>query len=99
MFIWVVQVVVSYKPSCFDGSVCSKSFACSDSRVVFFGDQQGHDDFLAFINGQTSGGSRIIRLVHDYGKQKWFNDKLWILFTLQNVYVNGNFSPTFRPTL
>ena len=99
MFIWVIQVTVSYKPTCFDGSLCSKSYACTDSRVVFFGDQGSHDDYLTFINGQVSGASRIIRLVHDYGKVRWFNDKLWILFTLQNVFINGNFDPNFRPTI
>jgi len=96
-FIWVIQVSVSYKPACFDNSTCSKSYACTDRKCVFFGDQAGHDDFLTFINGQTSGASRIIRLVQDYGRQKWFNDKLWIIGTLQNLYVNGNFNPNFFP--
>jgi hypothetical protein len=99
MYIWIVQVAVSYKPLCFDNSTCSKSFACTDSRVVFFGEQRSHDDFLEFLNHQTAQQSRIIRLVHDYGRQRWFNDKLWILFTLQNVYINGNFDPSFKPTV
>lgn len=93
MFIWVIQVTVSYKP------VGSPNYGCTDSRVVFFGDLQSHDDFITFVNGQTSGASRIIRIVHDYGKQKWFNDKLWILGTLSNVYINGNFNPAFKPTV
>jgi hypothetical protein len=91
MFIWVIQVTVTYK------GTGSQHYDCVDSRVVFFGDQQTHDDFLTFVNGQKSGGTRIIRVVHDYQRQKWFNDKLWILATLQNVYINGNFNPAILP--
>ena len=101
MRIWVVQVTVSYHPTCFDNSICQQSLSCTDSRVVFFGDQQSHDDFINYIAGQVGGSraARIIRLVRDYGQQKWWNDKVWILFTLQNVYINGNFDPTFRPVI
>ena len=99
MFIWVIQVSVSYKPACFDNSSCSKSYACIDRSCVFFGDQQSHDDYLTFVKGQTFTASRIIAVVHDYGRQKWFNDKLWILGTLSNLFVNGNFSPSFLPVV
>jgi hypothetical protein len=70
MYIWVVQVTRSYK------GFGATNYDCTDSRVAFFGDQQSHDDFLAFINAQKSGAAAIIRLVRDYERQKWYNDKI-----------------------
>jgi hypothetical protein len=92
MRIWVVQVSRQSKPS------GGTNFTCFDNRVAIFTDKPGHDAFIQFLNGpQSPTASAIIRLVHDYGEQRWFNDKAWIQAQLNDIYLNGNWIPDLQP--
>jgi hypothetical protein len=90
-YIWVVTVVRTYRPP------FSQNFGCADSRVAFFTIEQSYLDFKKFVSSQGANQSAYISIVHDYGRQKWWNDKYWIDLQLHDVYINGNFVPNASP--
>jgi len=92
MRIWVIQVRIRYKGN------LSTNYDCADSKCVFFIDLQSYLDYKNFIaTGQLTSSPRHIELAADYGEQKWWNDKIWFVQQMQNLFINGNFSPALQP--
>ena len=59
-------------------------------KVRFFSDQASHDSFVA---DPGSGKS----IAADYGMQKWYNEKSWMLAQLSDLEINDNFIPNLPP--
>jgi hypothetical protein len=62
----------------------------------YFASEAGYLTYKDWLKAQPLKAPYIY-LVSDYGKQKWFNDKLWINFQLNDLVINGNFQPNFSP--
>lgn len=90
-YIWVLQVNVGLTIPSFFFDCTTKTGTWRENRCRYFMDQIGYDFYKAHI---PSG----IRIVQDYGRQKWFNDKFWIQQQLMDEVINGNFIPNLQPT-
>ncbi len=84
MRIWVMQVRVHFATG-------ELFLSCR-----FFGTEPDYSAYKNYLAGQPNK-LPFIELVKDYGEQRWFNDRLWILFQLQDVVINGNFLPNLDP--
>jgi hypothetical protein len=92
MRIWVLSVRVRYK------GTLSANYDCADTKCVFFGDEQSYLNYKTFIaTGQLSSSPRHIELATDIGLANWYNEKVWILTQLQNIFVNGFFDKHLAP--
>ena len=89
MWIWVIQAEVN--------QVQSGKITATFLKVNFFVTEQGYLDWKDFLTHQTATQAFIYNIRTDYGRQKWYNDKVWIQATLNNSFINGNFSPSIVP--
>jgi hypothetical protein len=89
--LWVVQVRNQY-PTPTSVFSCQTMFL---SCRYFF----SLDQYLAWKQWQASQPLKLpyTYVVSDYGRQHWYNDKLWIQTQLQNLVINGNFQPDLQP--
>jgi len=91
-FLWALQVRVRYK------GIGASSYDCADTKMVFFADETSKNNYANFIaTGQKSSDPRHIELVRDLGRVKWFNDRLWIVQQMMDVFTNGNFDENLLP--
>lgn len=91
MFIWVIQVEISEKVP------FTTSTRFLYLKVIYFTTEQGYLDWKNWLPTQTTTQARYFSIRSDYGKQKWYNDKVWIQAQLSNQFTNGNWSPNLLP--
>jgi len=89
MFIWVLQIEVN--------QVQNGKIVATFLKVNIFVTEQGYLDFKNFLQHQTAQQAFIFVMRTDYGRQKWWNDKVWIQAQMNNSFINGNFSPNLLP--
>jgi hypothetical protein len=85
--IWVVQVRWRYNLGGFYTPSTTWLLGCR-----YFVSESGYNSYKSWLINRTD-----ISLVQDYGKQKWYNTKLWVNTQLMDQAINGNFSPNLLP--
>ncbi len=89
MFVWVIQAEVN--------QVINNKIAATFLKVNLFVTEQGYLDWKAWTTHQTAQQAYIYNIRADYGRQKWYNDKVWIQTQMNDMFVNGNFVPNLQP--
>jgi len=91
-FIWVLQV----RKSNFTSGV----FNYDQLAVYIFVTEGGYTDFKAWLPTQKPGtkfSGFVLGIAADYGRQNWFNDKVWMQQQFSDFAINGNFIPNLQP--
>jgi len=94
-YVWILQVRVKFLPaSIFCCTQCDpgKYFPVYLS-IRLFTTEQAYLNYKSWISAQPNH-LPYIEIVTDYGRCRWFNDKDWISFQMNDIVINGNFFPT-----
>jgi hypothetical protein len=89
MWVWVLQLYVN--------QVGGGKITATYRRCNIFVTEAGYNDFKSWLTTQTANQAFIYQIAADYGRQKWYNDKVWFQLQMNDMFINGNFIPNLQP--